>query len=106
MSTAATALRAAVLVAGCIVLAQPARSDDQPMPGASTASGATSPGSKAQDEKPAWAGGLATRSNLLGDIGGIRPLFDRVGVSFASAKRRKCWVTRQAEQGEVPSSKV
>ncbi len=82
MSTAATALRAAVLVAGCIVLAQPARSDDQPMPGASTASGATSPGSKAQDEKPAWAGGLATRSNLLGDIGGIRPLFDRVGVSF------------------------
>lgn len=83
MSIAATASRAAFLVvSGCLMLAQPARSDDRPMPGASTASGATSPGSKDADDKPAWAGGLATRSNLLGDIGGIRPVFDRIGVSF------------------------
>ena len=70
------------MVSGCIVLACPALGDDQPMPGASTASGATPPGSKDTDDEPAWAGGLATRSNLLGDIGGIRPLFDSVGVSF------------------------
>ena len=69
-------------MAGCIGLAYPALGDEQPMPGASTASGATPPGNKDAGDKPSWAGDLATRSNLFGAIGGIRPLFDRVGVSF------------------------
>lgn len=69
------------MVSGCIVLAHPALGDDRPMPGASTASGATAPGADAGD-KPAWAGDLATRSNLFGAIGGIRPLFDRFGISL------------------------
>ena len=79
----ANAPRATFLVlSGLIALGHPAFADDQPMLGASTASGATSPGNKDAADKPAWAGDLATRSNLLSDIGGIRPVFDRVGISF------------------------
>ncbi len=32
--------------------------------------------------QPAWAGDLDTRSNLLGDIGGLRAALDRSGVAF------------------------
>ena len=75
--------QAAILaVIGLALLAHPAQADDQAMPGASTAAGATSPGNQPSGEKPTWAGDLATRSNLLGDIGGVRPLFDRYGISF------------------------
>ena len=79
----ANAPRAAALALGGLALiAFPALADDQPMPGASAAAGAASPGSKETGDKPAWAGDLSTRANLLGDIGGIRPTFERLGVSF------------------------
>ncbi len=67
---------------GLVPLAFPALADDRPMPGASASAGASSPGSRDADDKPAWAGDLSTRSNLLGDIGGLRPIFARLGVSF------------------------
>ena len=56
---------------------------DQAQPGAAVSAGGSQPGNKADsDAKPSWAGDLATRSNLLGSIGGLRPLLDRYGVSF------------------------
>ena len=82
-SMTAKSIRATFLVLGGLAaLVHPAFADDQPMLGASTASGATSPGNKDAADKPAWAGDLETRSNLLGDVGGIRPVSDRVGISF------------------------
>ncbi len=40
----------------------------------------------AAPDQPAWAGDLDTRANLLGDIGGLRPLLDRYGLSFGLAE--------------------
>ena len=51
---------AVLAVSGLLLLAYPALGEDQPIPGASTAAQATSPGNEASD-KPAWAGDLSTR---------------------------------------------
>ena len=76
------ALRAFLAVSGLVLLVYPASADDQPKLAASTADGLTLFGNKEAGDMPAWASDLSTRSNLLGDIGGIRPIFDRYGVSF------------------------
>ena len=82
-SMIANALRAAFLaVSGLALRASPALAGDLSMPQASTAASAVSPGSKDAGDKPAWAGDLSTRSNLLGDSGGIRPMFEGYGISF------------------------
>ncbi len=60
--------------------AGPARAGDA-ISGASTAAGGASRAVGGED-KPSWAGDLATRANLLGDIGGMRAVLDRYGASF------------------------
>ncbi len=73
----------AIIVSPLILLPLHARAQDQPQPGAATSAGAPLPGNKGDDgAKPSWAGDLSTRSNLLGDVGGLRPALDRYGVSF------------------------
>ena len=75
--------RALGLCALLVVAALPAQAEDQPMPGAATSAGAPVPGKTDQASgPPAWAGDLSSRANLLGDIGGLRPVLDRYGVSF------------------------
>jgi porin len=53
-------------------------------PGASTASDQATPGQSSAGEPPAAAPtGFWERSNLLGDLGGLRPFLNDHGVSFA-----------------------
>ncbi len=61
-----------------------ARADDKASPGATSSAAGMSPEQKGGggDEKPSWAGDLDTRQNFFGDIGGLRPALDSVGVSF------------------------
>ncbi len=75
-----------VVVAGCVaVLAAcfPHPADAQDQAGAPAAASSPEPGKKSgADTMPPWAGDLSTRSDLLGSIGGLRPVLDRYGVSF------------------------
>lgn len=59
---------------------------DEALPAAPAAASSISPGATAQNGAPPWAGDLETRSELLGDIGGLRPALDRRGISFGLAE--------------------
>ncbi len=66
----------------CCLAPLDARAQDKPQAGAAVSAGGPLPGNKTDEPTPSWAGDLSTRSNLLGDIGGLRPALDRYGVSF------------------------
>jgi porin len=57
--------------------------EDQAAP---TAASSVSPGATQSSSAPGWAGDLETRSNLLGDIGGLRQALDRAGIAFGLAE--------------------
>lgn len=75
--------RLASLVAFAVAMWLAPAEAQQPQPGAAATAGNPTSGQKdVGASAPPWAGDLSTRSNLLGDLGGLRPILDRYGVSF------------------------